>query len=351
MFFTKKGHLVGLDLGSRTIKALQLGTGSKEGVLKSFGMVDLEEGAIHEGSIRNPDAVADALRRLFKEHDITEPNVAISIAGYSVIVKNIMVETMTEEQMQENLQVEAEQYLPFDVSDVYLDFQIIGESEEKEGQMKVVLVAAKRDVVDEYVSVVESADLNPVVMDVDAFALQNIYKFNYDAIDEVVALVDVGANKTSINILKNRTSELIRDVNMGGWQITQEIMSRVGCAYEEAEQIKKLGESAKLGAAELAEVFAAGTARWCDEIRRAIDFFHSTFSDARLNRILLSGGGAGVRGFAETLANETGTSVEILDPFQAFELDEKQLDVSYLKRIAPQAAICAGLALRKAGDK
>ncbi|MFP4473922.1 MAG: type IV pilus assembly protein PilM [Desulfatibacillaceae bacterium] len=350
----KKKHetLIGLDIGSGSIKLSELENRKGVWVVRKYGMVDLPMGAIEEGIIRDANRVAERISELRENTGIREVNAAISIAGYSVIVKNISVQKMSDEEMQENLHVEAEQYLPFDVKDVYLDFHIVGENADRENQMNLVLVAAKKDMVDEYVSVVEMANLNPCIMDVDAFALQNIYDLCYEAADEeVVALVDVGATKTNVNILKNRSSVLIRDVSMGGLQITQEIMARTDCSFEEAERWKVNGQSDKLSAEEMEEIFTSACDRWCEEIRPAIDFFYSVNSETRIDKIFLSGGGGLVSGFQQMLSASTGITTEYLNPFQNMEIEDASLDTNNLDRISPQAAISLGLALRRVGDK
>ncbi len=342
--------MVGLDIGSGAIKVAQIGERKGAYALTKFGMMEMPYGAIEDGQIKDPEIVAETIRNICVSYNVKAANAALSISGHSVIVKNITTNKMSDEEMQENLQVEAEQYLPFDIKDVYMDFAILGEVDDKSDQMQVVLVAAKKDMIDEYVSVVELAKLNPCIMDVDAFSLQNIYEINTETEEEIVALVDVGANKTNVNILKNKKSVLIRDVSMGGDQISQEIVSQSGCSFDEAEDWKQNPEAAKMDAEELSDIIALASARWCEEIRPAIDFFYS-INEERPDKILLSGGGGSVTGFKEMLAAETGIPVEILNPFKAIDTSDEAFDSSYLKRIAPQAAICLGLALRRLDDK
>jgi len=348
--FKKSDNLIGLDIGSGAAKAALISEVKGIRRLERFGILEMPHGSIEDGMIKDPEAVAQAVRDLCASANIKEPNAALSVSGHSVIVKNINVSKMTDEEMQENLQVEAEQYLPFDVKDVYMDFHVTGPVPEKEDQMGVVLVAAKKDTVDDYESAVEMANVHPVVMDVDAFALQNIYELVAENFEQIVALVDIGATKTNVNIIKGRNSVLIRDVSMGGIQITQEIMSQGGCSFDEAEEWKLNPESAKMDKEELSDIIALTSARWCEEIRPAIDFFYS-LNEERPDRIVLSGGGGLVSGFKEMLAAETGIPVEIMNPFAAVEVNESQFEPSYLKRVAPQAAIALGLALRKVADK
>lgn len=351
MLFGKKNHLVGLDIGSRSIKAGEIFEGKRGPTLKKFGMIDIPPGTIEDGVINDPEAVSDAIRQLFKTYNIKEQNVAVSIGGYSVIVKKINVQNMPEEQLQETIQFEAEQYIPFDISDVNLDFQILGESEHNPNQMSVFLVAAKKEMVNDYINLVNLAGLNPCIIDVEAFALQNIFEMNYNGQEENIALIDIGASKTSLNILRGKNSVFMRDVALGCLQINQKIVSLVGCSLEEAEQLKQGEQQDKISPDDLKNILSTVVSDWCTEIRRALDFFYSTYPEDQIARILLSGGGANIREFRQLLGAETSAHVEIINPFQNLAIDEDAFDSAYIQQIAPQATICMGLAIRKVDDK
>ena len=270
-------------------------------------MTDITPGLIEDGNIVEPVQVANAIRELFKAYNIKEQNVAVSVGGYSVIVKKITVQTMSEEQLQETIHFEAEQYIPFDISDVNIDFQILGESEGNPNQMNVILVAAKKEMINNYINLIQLANLNPCIIDIDAFALQNIYETNYESEGENVALIDIGASKTSLNILKDKTSVFMRDVSLGCGQINQEIVSLIDCTIEEAEQIKLNNPGDKISAENLQEIVSSVVSDWCNEIRRALDFFYSTYPDDQIKKIILSGGGANIKEFRQLLAEETFT--------------------------------------------
>jgi len=351
MAFGKKDHIVGLDIGSRSIKAAEI-TETKRGLsLTHFGIVDIAHGAIEEGTINDPETVAESIKQLFKSYNIKESNVAVSIGGYSVIVKKISVQTMDEEKLQETIHFEAEQYIPFDISDVNLDFQILGESESNPGQMNVFLVAAKKEMVNDYINLVNLAGLNPCIVDVEAFALQNTFEANYDMQSENTALIDIGASKTSLNILKGNSSLFMRDVSLGCGQINQKIMSLIECTFEEAEQLKYGDKPDKLTQEDLKGIVSSVVTDWCTEIRRALDFFYSTYPEDQIKRIILSGGGANIEEFRELLATEASAEVESINPFKNFEIDKKIFDDAFIKQIAPQSAISMGLAMRKVDDK
>lgn len=351
MVFSKKDNLVGLDIGSRSLKVAEI-TESKRGrELKRFGITEIAHGAIEDGTINDPESVAESIRQLFKAYNIKERNVAISIGGYSVIVKKIAVQTMDEEQLQETIHFEAEQYIPFDISDVNLDFQILGDNETNPNQMNVFLVAAKKEMVNDYVNLANLAGLNPCIVDVEAFALQNTFEANYDTAGDNVALIDIGASKTSLNILKGNNSVFMRDVSLGCMQINQKIISLIDCSYDEAEQLKSGGGSDRLSDEDLKGIISSIVADWCTEIRRALDFFYSTYPDDQIKRIILSGGGANIAEFRELLAVEASAEVETINPFRNIYVDDNRFDPDFIKQAGPQAAITAGLAIRKVNDK
>ena len=351
MLFRKTAHLIGLDIGSKALKASEIVETKSGYSLQHFGMLDIAYGAIEEGVITDADEIAASIRKLFKENSFKTQNVAVSIGGHSVVVKKISVQTMTEEQLQETINSEAEQYIPFDITDVNLDYQILGETENNPNRMNVLLVAVKKEVVNSYVNLIQMAGLNPCVIDIDAFALQNIFELNYAPEDENVALIDIGASKTSLNILKGNSSVFIRDVTLGCGLINRKIVSLIDCSYEEAEQLKYGDQPDRISPDDVKEIISSVTDGWCYEIRQALDFFYSTNPDDQIKRIILSGGGAYIKEFRELLTVETSSEVEIINPFKNIQIDEKKFDISYLKRIAPQAAISMGLAIRKIDDK
>jgi len=351
MVFGKKDHLIGLDIGSRSIKVCEIAEAKNGSTLKNFGHIDISHGSIEEGAINDPGTVAESIQEMLRSFGIKETNTAVSIGGYSVIVKKIVVQSMAEEKLQETIHFEAEQYIPFDISDVNLDFQILGEAESNPNQMNVILVAAKKEMVDDYINLVNLAGLNPCIIDVEAFALQNAFEANYDTKDENVALIDIGASKTSLNILKHATSVFMRDVSLGCGQVNQKIMSLLECSFEKAETLKFGNKPDSLPSDDLKGIVSSVVADWCTEIRRALDFFYSTYPEDQITRIVLSGGGANIGEFRELLATEASAEVEIINPFQNFHIDNKKLDNAFINRIAPQAAISIGLAMRKVDDK
>jgi type IV pilus assembly protein PilM len=352
MLFGKKNKLIGLDIGSRSIKAAVISEAKKGNTLERFGIAEIPPGIIEDGTIKDAEQVADTIRQLFKNYNFKGTNVALSVGGYSVIVKKINVQAVSEEQLQETISYEAEQYIPFDISDVNLDFQILGENEHNPNQMNVLLVAAKKEMVNDYVNIAQMAGLNPAIIDVDAFALQNIFEMTQTPIeDENLALIDIGASKTSLNILKGTNSVFMRDVSLGCGQINQKIVSLADCSQDEAEQIKFGNQTDKITAGDLSDIISAVVSDWCTEIRRALDFFYSTYPDDQIQKIILSGGGGNIREFRQLLSDETSAEVATINPFEGLNIDSNRFDMDFLKRIAPQASISMGLATRKVDDK
>ncbi len=351
MAFSKKDRLIGLDIGSRSIKLGEVHDTKKGRILQKFGLVDLPQNSIVEGRIKEPSVVADAIKGLMSDLKVTERNVATSVAGYSVIIKRITVAKQTEEDLHENIQYEAEQYIPFDLADVNIDFHIIGESELNPNQMNVMLVAAKTDIINEYIDLLDMADLNPCVIDIDVFALERVFEENYLNEEGTVGLIDIGANKMNINIVKGYMSAFTRDVNIGGEQITREIATRFDASFEEAEAIKLGRDKEKVPEEDVREIVYSTISSWGAEIRRAIDFYYSTGSDEDIGRIMLSGGASQTEGFSELLSAETSIDVQACNPFMGVKINEKQIEADYLEKVAPQGAICMGLASRRVDDK
>jgi len=349
--FKKKTSLVGLDIGSRSIKAAEIIETKRGNRLDNFGIVDIAPGLIEENTIRDPEGVADAIRNLMRSHGIREQNVAVSIGGYSAIVKPISVDLMSEEQLEESIRDVAEQYVPYDTSDIDLGSDIVGESKTDPNKMDVILVAAKRPLVPDYVDLVRMAGLNPMIVDHELLALQNIFEMNYERPEGSVALIDIGASKTSLNILKEDAPVITREVPQGCGQIDQKIISDLGCTYEEAEAIKKGDSSDSISTADLRGIIRSVVIEWCSEMRRALDFFYQTYAEDSIDTIYLSGGGAHMKEFHQRLSQEAGADVETLDPCGNLAVNSERVDGDYLRSHAPQAAICLGLALRRADDR
>ena len=351
-FFLKK-DVIGLDIGSSSVKILELQKTRKGYALKNVGIAFLPQGTIVDGALKEPKIISDIIRDFVSSLKIKTKNVATSISGHPVIIKNISLPNMTEQELEESLEFEAEQYIPFDIEDVNIDFQILGENPEDSEQMNVLLVAAKRDMINDYISVIEESGLKTVVMDVDAFALENMFEANYKYEQgEAIAIINVGASILNMNVIKDGNSIFTRDVSIGGSRITTEIQKDKNISFEEAEAIKVGGQIEGISQSEVEDLIEAASQPLALEIRRSLDFFWVTFADERISKIFLSGGCARSNVFRRIVKEKVGDiPVEILNPFASIDCTEKNFDPQYIEFIAPFMGIGVGLALRRVGDR
>jgi type IV pilus assembly protein PilM len=356
-----KGKLaLGLDIGSTSVKMILLKEQRKRGqvsyALQSFGMKPLPPEAIVDGALMNSTAIVQALQELMSELKIKNKEVAIGVSGHSVIIKKIQMPRMSQEELEESIQWEAEQYIPFDVKDVNIDTQILDAGgNDATGQMDVLLVAAKKDMINDYTTVVSESGLQPVVVDVDAFAVQNMFATNYDVPDkETVVLINAGASVVNINIISNGITVFTRDVTIGGNQFTEEIQKQLNVSYEEAEALKiggTRGDSDAVVPQEVERVLTSVAEQVAGEIQRSLDFYAGTAVDANFTKVYLSGGTAKIPALFKTIESRVGVPVEILNPFRKIDVDNRKFDPSFIMEVAPMAAVAVGLALRKPGDK
>jgi type IV pilus assembly protein PilM len=349
-----KKAVVGLDIGSSAVKAVELKPAGKGFRVSAFAHEPLPPDSIVDGAIIDGAAVSEAIGRLFQNKAFKTKDVAASLSGNAVIVKKINLPVMTESELAESIYWEAEQYIPFDIQDVNLDYQILdpGTGANATGTMEVLLVAAKKEKIADYTGVISQAGRVPVVVDVDAFALQNAYETNYGLeAGAVVVLLNAGASAININILSGGQSLFTRDVSIGGNAYTEAVQKELNLTYDSAERAKK-GEPVE-GATfeEVRPVLHAMTENVLLEIQKTFDFFKATAESDRIDRILLSGGASSVDGFAEALAARFGAPVEPFDPFKKIAFDGGKLGAGEAARLTPTAAVAVGLALRRAGDR
>jgi type IV pilus assembly protein PilM len=353
LFGAKKG-LVGVDIGSSAVKAVELRVGGKRGdeyQLVNIGMEPLPPEAIVDGAIMDSGAVIDSIQRLFQESRIKTPDVSTGVSGNAVIVKKISLPQMSSEELAESIHWEAEQYIPFDIQDVALDYEVI-EGGGSGGNMDVLLVAVKKDKISEYTSAITQAGKSASIVDVDVFALQNCYEMNY-GIDpgKVVALLNIGASIMNVNVVKGGVSVFNRDIAAGGNQYTDAIQKDLNLSFDQAEGLKK-GEHVEGASPEsLQPILHTVSENIAMEVQKTFDFFRATSQEDRVDQIFLSGGTAKVRGLRELLAERFGAAVELLNPFLNVRYSEKEFNPEVLEDLAPSAAIAVGLAVRRVGDR
>ncbi|NWF91973.1 MAG: type IV pilus assembly protein PilM [Syntrophaceae bacterium] len=352
MLWGRKKDVIGLDIGSSSIKLVELAQGKSGYRLQNLGISPLPPEAIVDGALMDSVTIIDTIRELVNTTKVKTKDVVTSVSGHSVIVKKITLPFMTEAELEESIKWEAERYIPFDINDVNIDFQIFGSNAENPEMMDVVLVAAKKDIINDYVSVIMEAGLNPVIIDVDVFALENMLAINYEiAKDEVVAIANVGASTTNINILKNNVSGFTRDIFKGGNQITEDIQRQLHVDHQEAEEIK-VGSKMDVASRTIVQnLLKKGSESLAVEIRNSLDFYQSSTTYEKISKLHLSGGGSRIKDFDLILQEEIGIPVEVVDPFRKIECNEKKFDLEYLKEIGPVMAVGVGLASRKVGDR
>ena len=347
MFFGNKG-IIGLDIGSASLKLAELKTSRSGYQLKNIGEAILPPDSIVKKVITNRDAVAGTLSTLVRDLGVKNKNVVISISGHSVIIKKVTLPSMSKNELAESIPWELEQYLPQSVEDVNFDYQVLPEVS-PEGNIDVLIVAAKKDITNDYVSLVRSVGLNPMIVDVDVFALENMYEVNYSDVGGVIALVNMGASVTNINILKDGVSIFTRDITTGGNQFTELIMKEQNLGFEEAEQSKQ-----NLSQGDIPFELERTTNDYIDlitgEVKRTLDFFSTNFSQDRISKIILSGGSSKVPNIIETLQDITDIDVEIVNPFNNIAISDSEFDPNYISDISPKMGVVVGLALRRMGD-
>jgi type IV pilus assembly protein PilM len=349
--FSSGKDSIGLDIGSSYIKAVKLKESKGAYELDLLHLHPLPPELIVDGSIIDSLRLVDALKDMIRSAGIKSKNVVISISGHSsVIIKRISLPEMTEEELSESIKFEAEQYVPFDIEDVNLDFQIIGPKEEP-GQMDVILVAVKKDIINEYINVAKEAGLNPVIVDIGSFALENMYGINYEIdADRNIALVNIGANSINMIILKGGISVFTRDSSLGSNIHTEALQREFNISHEKAERLKKGEHVENVSAEDAQAVLESASEELLNEIIRSFEYFRSTTVNEDISDIILSGGCSMIGNFPGKLAERSGIDTRLVEPFRNIKIPKK-LDSSYIQEIAPIMAVSVGLALRKQGDR
>ncbi len=346
----KETLITGVDIGSSAVKVCQLQKTRKGYNLLVIGSATIPPDSVVDGVLQEPEEVGRVIAALFKNLKIKNKKVGFSISGHSVIVKKIRLEVMEEEKLCEYINNEAEQYLPFDADDMYLDFQDLktaaaGEDE----QTDIMLAAAKKDVVDGYLDMMLEQKLNPVLVDIDAFALENIWEETARGRgNDDVILIDIGASNMNINIISGGFSVLARDIAVGSEQLTEQIADELDLEYEEADKIKLGLAPAGEHVDQLKEIYNQTCTQWVLNIKKAMDLYLANHPGRPVKKMFLSGGGSKVQGLIQFLEQETGLEVISFNPFADMKINTKKIDPDYVQAIAPEMAIAAGLAIRPA---
>jgi len=350
MLLSRSKSLLGLDIGSSSVKVLELKETKTGYQLANFGIEPLPHETIVDSTIMNAPAVVSAVRKVISSNQIKARDVCTSVSGHSVIIRKITLPLMTDEEIASNIQWEAEQYIPFDINEVNIDYQRLEGGGEDQGTQDVLLVAVKKDMVNDYMAVINEAGLSPAILDIDAFAVQNMYEINYEVQrGKVIGLVNIGAGVININVVHNGNSVFTRDMSIGGNHFTEEIQKKLSISFQEAENVKKEGGGEKKE--EVDEIVANLSSAIALETQRSLDFFIATSSVGNISKVFLSGGCGKMPLMAETIEKQIGISVEIINPFNNIEINPNKFDMDYIRDVGPMCAVAVGLALRRLGDK
>ncbi len=350
--FAGSKKIVGLDIGSSSLKLAEVISSSKGYILNQFLQIPLPKGIIVEGVLVDAGELSLKVKELFKKSGLQRRGIATSLSGNSVIVKKVTLAQMQETELRELIRYEGGKYLPFDnMDEVNYDFQILGDNEFNPNQMDVIIVAAKKDIVNSYLDALVGAGLNVVIMDVDSFALEAMYEANYKyEPKEIVVMVNIGASITNINILKGGMSIFTRDFTLGGNSITEALQGKYQISFEEAEKNKiEYLSNNNQDNVELQNSILDFAEPICSEIERSIDYFRSTFGAENIKHVFLSGGSARISGLSATLSQRLGIETEIVNPFLNIGYNKKNIDAKTLESIRPIAAVAIGLGIDKNG--
>ncbi len=342
-------NLVGVDIGSSSIKVCQLKESKKGIALVKAGFVALPPQSIVDGHVMNAQAVIDGLRKAFDDAKIKQREVALSISGQAVIIRKISVPLMTPAELDEQIQWEAEQHIPFDIKDVHVDYEVLRRRPEA-GQMDLLLVAAKRDEINDYTQIAKSAKLKPLVVDIDAFTVQNLFELNRGLMTDLTfAIINVGASLASINILSRGMSAFTRDIANGGNYITESIQRQLGVTFEQAEEFKCQSVIAGPNAVpqQVTQVIDAVSDTIAGEIQRSLDFFLATSGEPEMHRIFLTGGSSYLPSLPNAIGRRSRVPVEVIQPLERIGIEGKEVSQDLLRSRAAQFCVALGLAMRK----
>jgi type IV pilus assembly protein PilM len=340
----QKKQLVGLDIGSSTIKAVELKSTKAGYELVSFGMEPLAQDTVVDGAIMDAPQVANAISKIFDAQHIKTKSVATSVSGHSVIVKRVPLPLMSEEELYERINSEASQHIPFDILDVSLSYQLL---ESMDSQMDVLLVAVKKDKILNHTNVLAQAGKTPVVVDIDAFALQNCFEVNYEPdAGQTVALLNIGASVMNINIVRGGVPLFTRDVSVGGNQFTDALQKELDLSFDDAERLKKGDTLPSVTDDQKQQILRSVSDILTLEIQKTFDFFRATASGESIQRIVVAGGTARVPGLVDLLREEFAMPVEELNPFRRVLINPAKHSDDQIREMAPRLAIAVGLALR-----
>jgi len=348
MLFGKKKSVAGLDIGSSSVKLVELDGKSNQLSLVALGYQNLPDDTIIDGQIMELNVVSDVIQNVCKNFQVNADQVVTGVSGHSVIIKNIVLPLMSEDELEESIDWHAEEHIPYDLAEVSLDYQV---TQKTSDSTNVLIAACKRERIDNVRQAVQLAGKEPFVIDVDTFALQNCYEFNYQPDEsQVVTLLNIGASTMNVNIVKGTRSLFTRDITVGGSQFTDVLQRSLGLSFQQAEAVKRGVDHAVEGLEEKAiePLITNVTEIVAMEIQKTFDFYRATTEDTEtvVQKILISGGGSKLQGLAQDLSARLELPVEVMDPFRNIKVDSRKFDPDYMSEIMPEMAVAVGLAMR-----
>ncbi|HYA28350.1 MAG TPA: type IV pilus assembly protein PilM [Acidobacteriota bacterium] len=344
---------VALDIGSSSIKLVEAAVDKSGYRLLKIGVLPLPESAIQNNMVVDSKSVAEVIRQLIQEHGVKAKQVISAVPGRAVIMKKVQMPKQEQAELEANLEFEAQNVIPENLENVNLDHQVLS-SPDDGNKMEVLLVAVKKEIVNSYTDAIEEAGLEPAVMDVDYFALENTYEANYahDGVKGVVGLIHVGAQNTSISLLHDGVSTFTGDLSIGGAYFTDSLASQAGLSSAAAETFKLTGVAEENRSLDLEALLRPTAEELAEEIRRTVSLYGAVPSEDGdgLKLLFLSGGGAKLIGLRALLEDRMGVPVRLTEPFRSFSVS-KNIEREYLLESAPIFAVAAGLSLRRPGDR
>lgn len=341
-------NLVGVDIGSSSIKVVQLKETRKRLQIVRAAFAPLPPQTIIDGHVMNPSAVTETLMKLFHDKKIPQKEVAVGVYGQSVIIRKITIPIMTPAELEKQIGWEAEQHIPFDIKVMSVDYEVLRQRPES-GQMDLLLVAAKRDEINDFSNIVKDAKLKPLVVDINAFTVQNIFEQQNGMLspDQSIALINIGATVTSLNIISGGISAFTREITNAGNSITEEIQRQVNVPYEQAEAYKCGGGTSDIVPQDVHQVIASACDGLAGEIQRSLDFYLATSGEKEISRVFVCGGSAYLAPLLTAVERRARVPVVMFDPAQHLQCDPKFVNEQELRGRAAQFVVALGLGLRR----
>ncbi len=353
--FKRKTSTIGLDIGSSLIKIVEIDHSGSSPKIVHFGFTKLVPEAIVEGEIMDRDLVIEGIRECVEQSGIVGQDVVSAVSGRAVIVKKVVMDRMPPEDAQEAIFWEAEQHVPFDIDDVCLDFQILRD-DIGANQMEVLLVAAKKDMVNLHASLIRDSGLSPAIIDVDSFAVQNCFEINRAGLEEeeqkVIGLLNVGSDVTNINIIQANSPHFTRDISVGSNNFIAALQKELGVDYDEGQTIVN-GELGDQSESKVRSIIKKSAEDLSLGIERSVSFLKAAGDAEQIDEIVLSGGGARIPFLKEILSEKHGAELSVHNPLEGVEYEEGIFGEyeDDIDKIAPLLTVGIGLALRKAGKR